>query len=161
MSDTNDLNKTHAEVSYMSDDEIIELARKISLKRLAQGPVLNSPQAANKYLQAIFAAHTSEVFGVVYLDTKHKVLAFREHFFGSLAVSAVYSREIVKAAIAYNAGAIICTHNHPSGVEEASEADVQITHHLRDAMNLIDVRLLDHIIVTPGKCYSLVEEGKI
>lgn len=161
MCDKNDLNKTRAEVSYMSDDEIIELARKIALNRLAQGPLLTSPQAANKYLQAIFAVHTSEVFAMVYLDSQHKVIGFKEHSFGTIDGAAVYCREIVKAALAYNAGAAIAAHQHPSGTELASPADIQITRRVRDALALVDVRLLDHIIVTPDKCYSLAEAGQL
>ena len=102
-----------------------------------------------------------EIFAVLFLDNQHRVLTFERLFFGTLNAAAVYPRVVVEQALKYHAAAVILTHNHPSGVAEASLADKQITDKLIQALQLIDVRVLDHIIVAGNQCYSFAEHNQI
>jgi DNA repair protein RadC len=100
-----------------------------------------------------------EVFVLILLDTRHHILSIEELFRGTIDGASVYPREVVKTALRVNAAAVICTHNHPSGVAEASNADELITRRLKDALALVDVRLLDHLLVTREQVYSFAESG--
>jgi DNA repair protein RadC len=104
---------------------------------------------------------TREVFAVLFLDNQHKVLKFERLFLGTIDSASVYPRIVVEQAIKHNAAAVILSHNHPSGLAQASDADKKITHKLVKALQLIDVRTLDHIIVAGHKCYSFAEHGEI
>lgn len=150
---------TRADVEFMTDSEILEKARQIALSRLAQGPTLISSKQVVRYLQAIFATHNFEVFAVIYLNSQHTVIKYQEHFFGTLDGAAVYPREVAKAALLLDAGAVIFAHNHPSGHSEPSHADQAITRKLKDALAMFDIRTLDHIIVTPASCTSMADRG--
>ncbi|RRQ23486.1 JAB domain-containing protein [Guyparkeria sp. SCN-R1] len=137
---------------------VLELARRHFAEELRVGPDIASPQAVFRFLQAELDGETQEVFGVLYLDNRHRVLAFERLFFGTIDQAAVHPREVVRAVMRHNAAAVILAHNHPSGVAEPSSADRRITERLRDALNLIDVRLLDHVVV--GRpCISMAERG--
>ncbi len=137
---------------------VLELARRHFAEDLQVGPDIASPQAVFRFLQAELDGETQEVFGALYLDNRHRVLAFERLFFGTIDQAAVHPREVVRAVLGHNAAAVILAHNHPSGVAEPSDADRRITERLRDALNLIDVRLLDHVIV--GRpCISMAERG--
>lgn len=139
---------------------VLELARRHFAEELAEGAVIDSPEATRRFLHAQLRDAAQEVFAVLFLDQRHRVLAFERLFFGTINQSAVHPREVVKAVLRHNAAAVILAHNHPSGVAEPSTADREITLRLRDALNLIDVRVLDHMIVG-DRCTSMAELGMI
>jgi DNA repair protein RadC len=139
---------------------VLELARRHFAEEARAGSVMDSPAATRRFLQAELRDATQEVFAVLFLDNQHRVLAFERLFYGTINQAAVHPREVVKAVLRHNAAAVILAHNHPSGVAEPSVADRDITLRLRDALNLIDVRVLDHIIVG-NPCVSMAERGLI
>lgn len=138
---------------------VAELGRRYGQTVLERGSALTSPADAQGYLIARLRDRDHEVFGVLFLDTRHRVIAFEELFRGTLDGASVYPREVAKAALRHNAAALILAHNHPSGVAEASASDLAITRRLKDALALLDVRVLDHIIVGDGVCTSLAHAG--
>ncbi|BAU49613.1 DNA repair protein RadC [Sulfurifustis variabilis] len=123
------------------------------------GEALNSPRDCAEFLRARFARREHEVFSCLYLDNRHRVLAFEELFRGTLNGTAVYPREIIKRTLEHNAAAVILVHNHPSGVAEPSRADELLTTRVREALQLVDVRLLDHLVVGDGEVVSFSERG--
>lgn len=138
---------------------VMEMARRALKEQVQQSDALTSPQAVRDYLRLQLMAREYEVFVAVFLDTQNRVLAVEELFRGSLKETSVYPREVVKRALAHNAGGVIFAHNHPSGVAEPSRADQAITHTLKQALALIDVRVLDHFIVAAGGGVSFAERG--
>jgi len=138
---------------------VMEIARRTLSARLAQAPVFESPQSVKDYLQMQLADKPHEVFAVLFLDAQHRLVAFEEMFRGTLSQTSVYPREVVKRALALNAGAAILAHNHPSGVAEPSRADEALTQALKSALALIDVRVLDHMVVARGGVVSFAERG--
>ena len=142
----------------MSDRDIINQALNI-LESNLQKPdcVITKPEDANAYLKLKLSTLEYETFGVMFLNTQHGLIRLQEMFRGSINSATVYPREVVKAALHFNAAAVILTHNHPSGVSEPSQADRHITQRLVDALGLIDVRVLDHIIVGGNETYSFAE----
>ena len=144
------------------DDElqaVLEMGRRHLAERLRRDSALESPQAVRDYLKARLRHEPHELFGCLFLDAKHRVLAFEVLFHGTIDGASVYPRQVVKRALAQNAAAVILTHNHPSGVAEPSQADRQLTQRLKDALALIDVRVLDHFIVGDGEPLSMAELG--
>jgi DNA repair protein RadC len=139
----------------------LELARRHHLERLRQGPSLTSPKAARDFLVAQLRDRDHEVFCCLYLDSRHRLIRFEELFRGTIDGASVHPREVVKEALARNATSVILAHNHPSGVAEPSQADEVITTRLRDALALVDIRVLDHLIVGDGTCTSLAERGVV
>ena len=140
----------------------LELARRAISARLIAQDVLSSPQAVRDWLQLRLAALPHEVFLTLWLDSGNRLIAADEIFRGTLSSTSVHPREIVKQALARNAAAVILAHNHPSGRSEPSSADVSLTKALKDALALVDVRVLDHFIVAPGQDpRSLAETGLI
>jgi len=142
-----------------SEDQIIEKAREILAARMINSEPLASPQQSADFLIMHLAEKEAESFCVIYLDSRHRVISFEEAFRGTIDGAAVYPREIVKAALLNNAAALIFAHNHPSGVAEPSAADRQITERLVNALALVEVRVLDHIIVGGTSTYSFAEHG--
>lgn len=138
---------------------VLELARRAIGERLRTAPVFDSPQSVRDYLQLHLGALPHEVFAVLFLDARHRLIDFRELFRGTLTQTSVYPREIVKLALALNAGAVILAHNHPSGHAEPSPSDEHLTQALKQALALVDVRVLDHLIVGDGGCVSFAERG--
>jgi DNA repair protein RadC len=128
-------------------------------EKLTPGRTLASPADSEDYLQARLRDLPHEVFGCVFLDNRHRVLGFDELFRGTIDNTTVYPREVVRQALHRNAAAVILAHNHPSGVPEPSDADRLITRRIRDALELVDVRLLDHVVVGDGACVSLASRG--
>ena len=146
---------------YAQLQAVMEMARRALKEQSKQRDALNSPQAVRDYLRLQLGSREYEVFVVVFLDTQNRVVAIEELFRGSLKETSVYPREVVKRALAHNAAALIFAHNHPSGVAEPSRADEAITQALKQALALVDVRVLDHFIVAAGGGVSLAERGLI
>lgn len=138
---------------------VTELTRRHLGEKLQRDQVFNSPAEVRAYLQASLGGRHREVFLVLFLDTRHRLLGSEELFSGTIDGASVHPREVVKRALQKNAAAVIVAHNHPSGVAEPSAEDRQITLRLRDALQLIDVRLLDHFVVGAGEVVSLAELG--
>jgi len=137
----------------------MELCRRTVFESLARSDVLSSPGEVRTYLALQLAGLEHEVFCAMFLDNRHCVIEFRHLFTGTIDGASVYPREVVKQCLAANAAAVIFAHNHPSGVAEPSDADVRLTRKLTDALALIDVRVLDHLIIGQGVQTSLAERG--
>jgi DNA repair protein RadC len=138
---------------------VLELARRAMAAELKLQPVFDSPGAVRSYLQLQMVDLPHEVFAALFLDAQHRLIEYRELFRGTLTQTSVYPREVVKHALALNAGALILAHNHPSGVAEPSRADEFLTHTLKSALALVDVRVLDHVVVARAGCVSFAERG--
>ena len=138
-----------------------ELARRYFAQSLPIGETIRSPADTEAFLQARLRHLGHELFCCLYLDNRHRVLGFDELFRGTIDGTSVYPREVVKEALAVNAAAVILAHNHPSGVAEPSQADERITKRLKSALDLVDIRLLDHLIIGDGKATSLARRGLI
>jgi DNA repair protein RadC len=129
-----------------TSDEIIAAARDHMSRRVRRGTHLSSPKATRDYLSLKLGSLEREVFAVIFLDKRHRLISYQEMFQGTIDGASVHPREVVKEALKQNAAAVILAHPHPSGVAEPSAADEAITQRLREALNLIDVRVLDHIL---------------
>jgi DNA repair protein RadC len=138
---------------------VLEMARRHLAERLRRDSVMESPLAVRDYLKAMLRHEPHEVFGCLFLDSKHRVLAFEALFRGSIDSTSVYPRQVVKRALAHNAAALILCHNHPSGNTSPSQADRMLTKRLQEALDLIDVRVLDHFIIGDGDPLSMAEYG--
>jgi DNA repair protein RadC len=138
---------------------VLELARRALTRQLKQNAVFTSPQHVKDFLLLQIGALSHEVFCVMFLDAQTRLIEFREMFRGTLTQTSVYPREIVKTAIALNAASVVLAHNHPSGVAEPSRADEFLTQTLRSALQLIDVRVLDHMVVGHDRVVSFAERG--
>ena len=136
-------------------DQILEAARQAIEYKMQRGASFSSPVAVKEYLSAKLAGFEHEVFAVLFLDTQHRLIEYSELFRGTIDSASVYPRELVKEALRLNAAAVIVSHNHPSG------ADKVLTQRLREALALVDVRTLDHIIVAGGSTISFAERGLI
>jgi len=148
------------EDSIMSEDAIIALALEILQARLRHpGEVVDSPASARHYLQLTHGTQPYESFVCVMLDTQLRVIEFNEMFRGTIDQTSVYPREVVKAALAANAAAVILSHNHPSGVAEPSMADRQLTKTIKDALGTVNIPVLDHIIVAGASTMSFSDRG--
>ena len=138
---------------------VLEMSRRHLAERLRRDSALESPQAVRDYLKSLLRHEPHEVFGCLFLDSKHRMLAFEVLFRGSIDSASVYPRQVVKRALAHNAAAVIFCHNHPSGITDPSQADRTLTKRLTEALDLIEVRVLDHFIVGDGEPLSMVEYG--
>ena len=136
-----------------------DLARRYFEESLPVGAAIRSPADTQSFLHAKLRHLPHEMFCCLYLDNRHRVLRFDPLFRGTIDGTSVYPREVVKEALAVNAAAIILAHNHPSGVAEPSQADERITHRLKAALDLVDIRLLDHLIIGQGQTTSLASRG--
>jgi DNA repair protein RadC len=137
----------------------LELARRTLQEQLSTGTALTSPAAVRDYLRLAIGNRQYEVFVCLWLDAQHRVISFEEPFRGTLTQTSVYPREIVKAALAANAAAVIFAHNHPSGAAQPSQADELLTRNLKEALALVDVKVLDHFIVAGAHSLSFAERG--
>ncbi|GAA0749248.1 DNA repair protein RadC [Ideonella azotifigens] len=140
---------------------VMEMARRALLQPMQRGPVFDSPGRVKDFVSLQLARREQEVFGVLFLDSQHRLIEWRELFQGTLSQTSVYPREIVKLALALNAGALILAHNHPSGLAEPSKADEYLTQSLKAALQMVDVRVLDHLVVGAGQVVSFAERGLI
>jgi DNA repair protein RadC len=167
----------HAAAPHVSDQETphddatprqllkrrLGVARELLMRelrdRMAQGPVMSSPQVLRDWLRLRCAGLEHEVFLALYLDASHRLITHEEVFRGTLTQTSVYPRELVKSALARNAAAIAVAHNHPSGQAEPSRADEFLTQTLKSALALVDIRLIDHFVVAGDQCVSFAERG--
>lgn len=140
-------------------DEVSEAAAFYAANRLIGTDVLRSPSEARRFLKDALAGRSYESFCVLFLDNRHRVLRFDEVFRGTIDGASVHPREIVKLVLAHNAAAVVFAHNHPSGNPEPSQSDELITRRLRDALALIDARVIDHVIVAGDRIVSFAERG--
>jgi DNA repair protein RadC len=138
---------------------VLELARRALASQLQEKPLFANPQAIRDYLQLQLGRREHEVFAVLFLDTQHRLIVLEEMFRGTLAQTSVYPREVVVRALDLNAASVVLAHNHPSGSAQASRADELITQTLKAALALVDVRVLDHFIVTRSEAVSMAELG--
>ncbi len=138
---------------------VLEIARRVLAQQLAERPLFDSPQRVKDYVALHLRPLTHEAFAVLFLDASHRLLQLELMFHGTLAQTSVHPREIVKRALALNAAAVVLAHNHPSGAAEPSRADELVTQGVRAALQLVDVRVLDHLIVGAGTVMSFAERG--
>ncbi|MGV6475914.1 RadC family protein [Azotobacter vinelandii] len=144
-----------------SAEQILEAARQAIERKMQRGTSFGSPVAVKEYLRAKLAGFEHEVFAVLFMDTQHRLIEYAEMFRGTIDGASVYPRELVKEALRLNAAAVIVSYNHPSGNPEPSGADRALTQRLREALGLVDVRVLDHIIVAGSDTTSFAERGLI
>jgi DNA repair protein RadC len=142
-----------------TETQVLDAARSILSRRVRRGRTLTNPRTTREYLQLQLAPRDHEIFAILFLDNRHRVIEFVPLFRGTIDGASVYPREVVKEALARNAAAVILAHNHPSGVAEPSAADELITRRLRDALALVDIRILDHLVVTGDAVVSFAERG--
>ena len=140
---------------------VLELSRRYLHEVLLRSNPLESPQATEQYLQSILRDNPHEVFACLFLDTRHRVIAFEELFHGTIDGATVYPRVVAEKALQHRAAALIVAHNHPSGISEPSLADQAITRRLKDALALLDIRLLDHFVIGEGAPVSMAARGLI
>jgi DNA repair protein RadC len=140
---------------------VLELARRALLQPLQTRAVLESPQAVRQALQLQLGSLAYEVFAVMFLDSQHRLIRIEEMFRGTLSQTSVYPREVVLRALTLQASAVVLAHNHPSGSAQASRADQALTQALKSALALVDVRVLDHFVVTATEAQSMAEQGLI
>lgn len=150
---------TYLVESPVTEADILLMARQLASLRFRRGRALTSPREVFSHLQTLLADYEHEVFALLLLDSKNRVITFHEMFRGTLDGASVYPREVAKMALAHNAAAIILVHNQPSGDPEPSHADCNLTHKLQEALNLVGVRTLDHVVVGKEGCVSLAESG--
>ena len=144
---------------YVQLQAIFEMSRRALSEQLQQNDVLSSPQAVRDYLVLKLGSLTKEVFLVLFLDTQNRLVATEEMFSGSLKSTSVYPREVLKRALHHNAASVIFAHNHPTGIAQQSTADELLTKQLKQALDLVDVRVLDHFIVAGNNTLSFSEKG--
>jgi DNA repair protein RadC len=140
-------------------EEIMTGARAALGRHVRKGTLMESPKATADFLCARLATREHETFTLIYLDARHRLIACDDLFRGTIDGASVHPREVVKEALRYNAAAVILAHNHPSGVAEPSTADELITRRLKDALALVDIRVLDHLIVAGATTLSFAERG--
>lgn len=149
------------QAKYVQLQAVLEMSRRALQEEMRSGDVLTSPRAVRDYLQLLLRARQQEVFIALFLDAQHRVIASEELFQGTLTQTSVYPREVVKRTLHHNAAAVIFAHNHPSGVAEPSQSDQMLTDVLKQALQLVDVRVLDHFIVAGAGCLSFAEKGMV
>jgi DNA repair protein RadC len=147
------------QAKFVQLQAVVEMSRRALQEEMQSGDALNSPRAVREFLQLLLRTRQQEVFVALFLDAQHRVIATEELFQGTLTQTSVYPREVVKRALYNNAAAVIFAHNHPSGVAEPSQSDQLLTSALKQALQLVDVRVLDHFIVAGAGCLSFAEKG--
>ncbi len=147
------------QAKFVQLQAVLEMSRRALQEEMRSGDALNSPRAVREYLQLLLRTRSQEVFIAIFLDAQHRVIDSEELFHGTLTQTSVYPREVVKRTLHHNAAAVIFAHNHPSGVAEPSQSDQLLTDALKQALQLVDVRVLDHFIVAGAGCLSFAERG--
>jgi DNA repair protein RadC len=149
----------YGEYRAATADEVLQEARQVLSRRVTRGTAFNSPGVARDYLRMTLGSLEHEVFVLVALDSQHRLIEVIEMFRGTIDSASVYPREVVKETLACNAAAVIFAHNHPSGIAEPSQADRVLTEKLKNALALVDVRVLDHLVVAGADITSFAERG--
>lgn len=149
------------DAKFVQLQAVVEMSRRYLAEALQQRPIFSSAASTRQFLLAQLRHEVREVFAVMYLDNQHQLLCYEPLFYGTIDGAAVYPREIARRALELHAAALIVAHNHPSGVAEPSDADIRITRRIRDALALLDMRLLDHCVVAGPEVISLAERGLI
>ena len=144
---------------YAQLQAVLEMGRRHLSAAMKTGDLLTSPDLVRNYLSAQLRHQPREVFAVLFLDNQNRLITYEELFFGTIDGASVYPREVVRRALAHNCAAVILSHNHPSGVAEPSQADCRITQRLQAALDLIDVRVIDHMVVGDVEVISFAERG--
>jgi DNA repair protein RadC len=157
----NDLTGKYTALRELSPADILDKAKDLLAARFDRGEPITSPTESADYLVSQLASLEHEVFSILFLDNRHRVISFDQMFTGTIDGASVHPREVVKRALQHNAAAVLLAHNHPSGVPEPSRADIALTRRLTDALALIDVRVLDHIVVGGVETVSFAERGLI
>jgi DNA repair protein RadC len=159
----NDFSEVHGlgMAKYAQLQAVMELARRAIGEQLQAGASLSSPELVKRYLRIKLGGQRHESFVVLFVDVKNRLIADKELFRGTLSHTSVYPREVVKAALACNAASVILAHNHPSGTPEPSEADLHLTRSLKQALALVDIRVLDHFVVAGPLVHSFAEHGQL
>lgn len=147
------------DAKYVQLQASVEMSRRYLRECLERGNALTNPDDTRNFLMAELSGRSYEVFGCLFLDNKNRVIKFEELFAGTIDGANIYPREVAKRALLNNAAALILAHNHPSGVAEPSNADISITKRLVEALNLIEIRILDHVVIGDGQSVSLAEKG--
>ncbi|HEB92330.1 MAG TPA: DNA repair protein RadC [Gammaproteobacteria bacterium] len=150
-----------SQLSVSEKQSVVRLALQVLATRHRAGRVLDKPGETRNYLRLHMADYRNEVFGCLFLDNRHRIIARRELFQGTINGASVHPRVVVQQAMELNAAAVIFYHNHPSGVAEPSNADEAITRRLKEALALVDVQVLDHFVISAGESVSLAERGRI
>jgi DNA repair protein RadC len=148
-----------SELSEQEKQAVVTLATKVLAFKFRAGRALSSPEETRTYLRLKLAGYRNEVFGSLFLDNRHRVIALRELFQGTIDGASVHPRVVVQQALEVNAAAMVFFHNHPSGVAEPSRADEMLTRRLSEALALVDVRVLDHFVVSAGESVSFAQRG--
>ena len=146
-------------VKYVQIQAAIELGRRYLQSGLETGDAFSSSEQTREFLTLKLRAYPYEVFACLYLDNRHRLISFDELFNGTIDSAQVHAREVVRKALKHNAAAVILSHNHPSGVAEPSQSDIDLTRELKKALALIDVRVLDHMVIGSGEAISFAERG--
>ena len=150
---------TYVLTEPVTTEEILAMANQLARARVTKGKALTSPSLTYSCLQTLLQGYEREVFAILFLDSQHRVIKFEELFQGTLDAASVYPREVVKAALACNAAAVILAHNHPSGLPEPSRADRTLTETLRAALSTVEIRVLDHLVIGTEGRVSMAERG--
>lgn len=137
----------------------LEIAKRELAETIQQTDVITNPQLTKDFLSAHLHHHQQEVFACLFLDNSHRIIEFKKMFFGTIDHAVIHPREVIKQALKCNAAAVIFAHNHPSGIAKPSTADHELTQKLKSALQLIDIRVLDHIIIGHGELTSFAEQG--
>ena len=145
--------------SPITEADILQMAQQLAMSRLSKGRALTEPKHVISHLQTLLQYHEHEVFALLLLDTKHRVIGFRELFRGTLDGASVHPREVVKIALEHTAAAVILVHYDPSEAPEPSQSDRALTTTLKNALNMVGTRILDHVVVGSEGCVSLAERG--
>ncbi|WP_217511464.1 RadC family protein [Vibrio metschnikovii] len=149
------------EAKFVQLQAVLEMTQRYLAETLKRGDALTSPQQTKLYLTSVLRDRHREAFYILFLDNQHRVIQGEVLFEGTIDAASVYPREVVKRALQLNAAALILAHNHPSGIAEPSQADRRITQRLVDALQLVDIRVLDHFVIGDGEVVSFAERGWI
>lgn len=152
---------TPSQLLRHEQQSVIQLAMGVLKSRMATGELMTSPDKVKQYFQLKLGEEPNETFAVLFLTNRHMVISYEELFHGTIDGASVHPRVVAQRCLLLNASAVIFAHNHPSGIAEPSQADIQITQRLKEALALVDVRVLDHIVVGAGGIISLAERGDL
>ncbi|RUR17842.1 JAB domain-containing protein [Legionella sp. km535] len=148
------------EVRYLQLQAVKEICRRSDFIHLQKETQITNSKQTYAYLKKRLRDYKNETFAALYLDTQHRIIAYEELFSGTINSATVHTRPIIERVLQLNAAALILAHNHPSGVSDASHQDLEVTERIREALELVDARLLDHIVIGDNEVYSIIAESK-